>query len=393
MLDQAQQLAPELIRLRRDLHAHPELGFRETRTAALVADTLRELGGFEIHTGIARTGVVAEIGSGGRTLAIRADMDALPIAEATGAAYASTNAGVMHACGHDAHTAMLLGTARLLRERMAAENLSGRVRLLFQPSEEQSDTEHKSGGLRMVEEGAMQGVAAVIALHVESTLPVGKVQLASGWVSAAVDEFEAWITASGGHGAFPHQVRDPIWMLAPILTALHGIVPRRIDPLQPAVVSIGRVCGGTAPNVIPAAVHLNGTLRSLDRTVRAQLLAEVEQALALARALGGDYRIAVKPGYPPGWNDARVVGWFEQVITDLLGKDAITGAMSGMGAEDFAYMCEQAPGAIAMIGAQIDDGIDRQHHAPNFDIDERVLPLGTALLSEMALRFLRGELA
>ncbi len=393
MLEQAQQLAPELIRLRRDIHAHPELGFREQRTAALVVDTLREIGGFEIRTGIARTGVVAELGSGGRTLAIRADMDALPIMEATGAVYASTTAGVMHACGHDAHTAMLLGTALLLREHMAAENLHGRVRLLFQPSEEQSDEEHKSGGLRMVEEGAMQGVDAVIALHVDSTLPLGKMQLASGWVSAAVDEFEAWIMAGGGHGAYPHQARDPIWMLAPILTALHGIVPRRIDPLQPAVVSIGRVCGGTAPNVIPAEVYLNGTLRSLDRNVRSQLLAEVEQALALARVLGGDYRMVVQPGYPPGRNDAQVIGWFEQVTADLLGSGAITREMSGMGAEDFAYMCEQAPGAMAMIGARIDDGIVRPHHAPNFDIDERVLPIGTALLTEMALRFLRGELA
>ncbi len=393
MIEQAQHLAPELIRLRRDVHAHPELGFRETRTAQLVVEMLREIGGMEITTGIAKTGVVADLGTGGPTIAIRADMDALPILEQTNAPYASTNAGVMHACGHDAHTAMLLGTALLLRERMAQENLSGRVRFLFQPSEEQSDEENKSGGLRMVEEGAMQGVDAIIALHVDSTLPVGKVALQSGWVTAAVDEFEAWLTAGGGHGAFPHETPDTIWMLAPVLTALHAITSRRIDPLLPAVVSVGQVHGGTASNILPSEVYLNGTLRSFDPQVREQLIREVEQAVSVARVFGGDYRLVISRGYPAGYNAEQPTAWLGQVATDLLGADALVAKSSSMGAEDFAYMCERVPGAMAMIGAQLADGVRRPHHAPNFDIDERVLPLGTAVLAETALRFLRGELA
>lgn len=393
MLDQAKNLSDELIRLRRDIHRHPELSFQEVRTAKVVADALQEIGGIDIKTGIGKTGVVGQIGTGtGPTIAIRADMDALPIHEINTVDYASTHPGVMHACGHDAHTAILLGVAHLLKESFAAEKLQGNVRFLFQPSEENSDDEGISGAPRMIEDGAMDGVDAVIALHVDSTMPSGTVSVHSGWHSAAVDSFEAWITAGGGHGAYPHQSPDPIWMMGPVLMALHGIVARKIDPMKPAVLSLGQIHAGTADNVIPNEVYIEGTLRSFDPDVREQLLQEVEQALSVVHALGGDFRIKVWRGYPAGWNNPAVTQWLHTVSRHILGPDKINDASAGMGAEDFAYMCQEAPGAMFMLGAAIPNDVKRNHHTNIFDIDESVLPIGAAILAETARRFLVGEL-
>jgi len=392
MLAKARTLAGELVRLRRDLHANPELGFAETRTAALVADTLNAIGGITVRTGIAKTGVVGELGSGpGPTIAIRADMDALPICETSGAPYTSRQAGVMHACGHDAHTAILLGVAHLLRERFTTEGLRGRVRLLFQPSEESWDGEGKSGGLRMVEEGALDGVDAVIALHVDSTLPLGKVTLRGGWNSAAVDDFAGVLIGTGGHGASPHEGTDPVFMLIPVLTALYGIKARRIDPVEPAVLSVGVVQGGSATNVIPSEVRVEGTLRSYSEHVRQQLVVETERAFAVTKAYGGSYRLRIGRGYPASWNDPRVAGWIEQVVADYLDGDPFDHAPPSLGAEDFAYMCQVVPGAMFMLGAALNDGVVRAHHTPIFDLDERCLPIGAAILAETAARFLKGQ--
>src|SRR6266542_6251774 len=246
MLRKAQTLSDELVRIRRDIHRHPELAFREVRTAALVADTLREIGGINVRTGVGKTGVVGDLGTGdGPTIAIRADMDALPIIEANaGAPYCSQTHGNMHACGHDAHTAILLGVAHLLKAEFAGGALRGNVRFLFQPAEEDTGGEAMSGAPMMIRDGALDGVDAVIALHVDSMQPFGKVTMRDGWDSAAVDSFRAWITGSGGHGAYPHEATDPIWMLGPVLTALHGIVARRVDHIKPAVVSLGQVHAG-----------------------------------------------------------------------------------------------------------------------------------------------------
>jgi amidohydrolase len=392
MLDKAQAIAPEIIRLRREIHAHPELAFQEVRTAQLVVETLREIGGIDIRTGVGKTGVVGQLGDGnGPTIGIRADMDALPIDEATGLPFASRNPGVMHACGHDAHTAILLGVAHLLRQEFAAGNLHGTVRFLFQPAEEAQDDEGLSGAPRMINDGALDGVDHVIALHVDSGLPVGKITIRDGASSAAVDTFRGWITGSGGHGAYPHLGTDPLWMLLPVMQALHGIVARRINPMHPAVVSLGIVRGGTASNVLPAGVYLEGTLRSFDPQVREQLIVEVERAFAVARAVGGDYRLEIERGYPAGHNDATVSEWIAATTADLIGADAIDRSRSGMGAEDFAYMTQKAPGAMFMLGAAIDDGVSRGHHTPIFDIDERALPIGAAILAETARRYLAGE--
>jgi amidohydrolase len=392
MLQKAQAIADEIVRLRREIHRHPELAFEEVRTAKLVADTLREIGGIDVCTEVGITGVVGTLGTGdGPTIAIRADMDALPIPEANDAPYVSQNPGKMHACGHDAHTAMLLGVAHLLKQEFATSDLRGTVRFLFQPAEEDEGDQPCSGAPMMIKDGALDGVDAVIALHVDSTQLLGQCTVREGPSSAAVDSFRAWITASGGHGAYPHETTDPLWMLGPVLMALHGIVARRIDPMKAAVVSLGQIHGGAASNVIPAEVFMEGTLRSFDPQVREQLLAEVEKALAVAHAFGGAYRMDVTRGYPAGHNDPRVTGWLASTVADLLGPDAIDRTRAGMGAEDFAYMTRQAPGAMFMLGAATSDGVARNHHTPIFDIDERALPLGAAVLAETARRFLKGE--
>ncbi len=339
-----------------------------------------------------KTGVVGELGAGdGPTIAIRADMDALPILEANDTPYRSETAGNMHACGHDGHTAMLLGVAHLLKQEFAGGGLRGKVRFLFQPAEEDTGGEAMSGAPMMIRDGALDGVDAVIALHVDSTQPLGEITIRAGRSSAAVDTFRAWITATGGHGAYPHEGTDPLWMLGPLLMALHGIVARRINPLQPAVVSLGEIRGGAASNVIPAEVFLQGTLRSFDPEVREQLLEEVERALALVRAFGGDYRLEIERGYPAGQNHPEASAWLERTAIDLLGQGAIDKTRAGMGAEDFAYMTQQAPGAMFKLGAAVGD-FTRAHHTPVFDIDERALPIGSAILAETARRFLAGEI-
>ena len=392
MLAQAQARSEEMIRLRRDIHQHPELAFREVRTAQLVADTLHEIGGIDIRTAVGKTGIVGTLTNGtGPTIAIRADMDALPINEQTTANYASQTPGNMHACGHDAHTAMLLGTAHLLKQQMQANNLRGTVKFLFQPAEEDTGGEAMSGAPMMIRDGALDGVDAVIALHVDSMQPLGQVTIRQGNSSAAVDSFKAWIAGTGGHGAYPHETSDPLWMLGPVLMALHGIVARRIDPMQPAVMSLGEIHGGSASNVIPGEVFLHGTLRSFDPQIREQLLAEVERALAVARALGGDYRLQVERGYPAGHNHPTVTKWLRDTASDILGPASIDTSRTGMGAEDFAYMTQQVPGAMFMLGAALPDGTTRGHHTAIFDIDERALPHGAAILAETARRFLAGE--
>lgn len=392
MLERANALQDELIRLRRDIHAHPELGFQEFRTAALVADTLQELG-LAVKTGVGRTGVVAEIGSGsGPTIAIRADMDALPILERNEVDYCSQNKGVMHACGHDSHTAMLLGAAHLLKQSLAEERWQGKVRLLFQPSEEAFDTDGISGATAMIEDGALADVAAVIALHVASHRPAGEIYFNDGYALANVDSFEARLYGDGGHGAYPHQGSDPLYMLSAILPVLYGIPSRRIDPLRPCVLSLGEIRGGAAPNVIPNQVYIQGTIRSHHPEVRTQLWQDLERALQISEKMGGRYELQIHKGYPALYNDSEVNDWMRQVAREVARETAVQEVEFGMGAEDFAYMTQKAKGAMFMLGAAIDDGLTRHHHTDIFDIDERVLPLGAAILAETARRFVTGQI-
>ncbi|MAT99285.1 MAG: peptidase M20 [Anaerolineaceae bacterium] len=391
MLDKAKALHDELIRLRRDIHAHPELGFQEFRTAALVADTLTELG-IDVKTGVGRTGVVGQIGTGdGPTIAIRADMDALPILQKSEAPYKSQNDGVMHACGHDSHTAMLLGAAHLLKQSLADGGWQGNVRFLFQPSEEAFDANGVSGATAMIADGALEGVDAVIALHVASDYPAGQLRFQDGYSLANVDSFKAWVRGDGGHGAYPHTGSDPLHMLSVILPAIYAIPSRRINPLHGCVVSLGEISGGAAPNVIPNEVYIQGTIRSYHDDVREQLWAEVENAFKLSEQMGGSYEFELVKGYPAMFNNEQVNEWLRDVATEVGGGTAVIDTEFGMGAEDFAYMTREAKGAMFMLGAAIDDGVARHHHTDIFDIDEGVLPLGTAILAETAHRFVTGK--
>ncbi len=388
MLQQAQAVKQQLVAWRRAIHQHPELGFEEHETAALVTRVLKDIG-VQVRTGVGRTGVVGYLGKGnGPVIAIRADMDALPIQEENRVEYASKVAGRMHACGHDAHVAMVLGVALLLQPL----ELPGEVRLLFQPSEEKEDEEGLSGAQRMIADGALEGVQAVIAQHVDGALYAGTVNIGEGYVNAAVDTFRARVIGHGGHGAYPQQTCDPIWMTSFVLNALYTIPSRRIPPLQPCVVSLGIIRGGTANNVIPEEVYLEGTLRSFDEHVRGQLTQEVETALNIVRSLGGNYQLTVQRGYAPTYNHPQVVGWLRQVARDLLGPENVGSEQKSMGAEDFGYMSQVTMGAIMRLGIRTPGGPPRHIHSATFDLDEDALPVGTAVLAETARRFVCGEL-
>jgi amidohydrolase len=384
-LHEANDLKPTLVELRRSIHRRPELGFRETETARLVAETLSSLG-LRVETGIGKTGVVGHLGSEGPTIAIRADMDALPIREQNDVPYASQVTGVMHACGHDAHTAMVLGAAMLL----SRTELPGRVRFLFQPCEEGTDDEGKSGAMRMVDDGAMNGVDAVIALHVEPRTETGKIKVGGGPMCAAADLFRVTIVGDGCHGAFPHLGTDPVFISAQVISALQGIVARRLDPTAPAVVTVGSIHGGTAANIVPGEVQLKGTIRSLDEEVRRRIWAELRSTFGLSRTLGGDFHLEIEEGFPVLVNDPSMAALIGEVAADLLGVDRVLPAQAEMGAEDFSILAAQAPGAMFFLGVRSPD-TERalQLHSADFDLDENALPIGAAILAGAARRYLQ----
>ena len=382
MLEKAANIAGQLIEWRRDFHRHPELGFQEHRTAARVAEIMTGLG-WRVQTGVGRTGVVAELGTGKPVIALRGDMDALPIHEFADRPYASTIPDVMHACGHDAHTAILLGVGSLLRE----ETFPGTVRLLFQPSEEVTDDEGLSGAQRMIQDGAMKDVEMVLALHVDAYQPVGAIRVIDGPASGGVDTFYSQIYGKGGHGARPHDTIDPFYLTAQVVLALNVIVSRRLDPFDPAVVSIGRLHGGEAPNVIPHCVEIDGTIRFLNKEVRQQIHAEIRRAFEITRTMGGDYTLEIETGSMPMLNHPAAVAVITAAAQSLIGADHILPWVHSLGAEDFGCLTEIAPGAMFNLGARI-EGDERHHHHSRFDIDERCLPIGTAILAEAALRFL-----
>ncbi len=385
-IDRAEAMKDKLVAIRRDLHAHPELSFQEVRTGRQVAKTLDELG-IEYTPGVAKTGVVGHLGEGAPVIALRADMDALPLTEANDVPYRSENAGVMHACGHDAHTTSLLGAAMLLAEDFAAGRLKGSVRLLFQPAEENHDEEGKSGGQRMVEEGALEGADAVVGLHVISTLPSNQVFVREGPFMASYDEFTGRVIGKGGHGAYPHEALDPIWLAAQVVNGIHGIVSRRMNPTKNGLITVTMIHAGTASNIIPVEVELRGTIRSFDPEVRIQLHQDLEKAFALTRAWGGDYSLYIHHGYPVTANDPGMARFVQEMATELIGPERVKQATMEMGAEDFSYMAQAKPGAFFYLGAK-KDAVDRRHHDPHFDIDEAVLPTGAALLAEAARKYL-----
>ncbi|MFC1936256.1 M20 family metallopeptidase [Chloroflexota bacterium] len=385
MIEKAKQIHAQIIEWRRDFHKHPELGFEEKRTAGIVADKLKALG-YAVRTGIGKTGVMADLGEGKPCVAIRADMDALPIIEANDVPYKSKVDGVMHACGHDAHTAIALGVATLLTD----EEFPGTVRFLFQPSEEMEDDEGLSGAPRMVNDGAMEGVDYVLALHVDSSVKTGSIELPTENAAAGVDTFYGKVLGKGGHGSTPHKVVDPIFISGHVILALHSIVSRRLWPLDSAVISIGSVNGGSIDNVIPEVVEMTGTIRFLNKEVQALVHKEIERAFKIAQTLGGDYELKIVEGYPPMDNSPEVVKVIDEVAVELIGEENVVEPIPEMGSEDFAFFIEKAPGAMLFLGCKI-EGDERRHHNPRFDVNEDCLSIGAGVLAETALRFLRRE--
>jgi amidohydrolase len=386
LLERANHLAPKLIDIRRLIHRHPELGFGEFRTAALVADTLDSLG-IEIKTGVAKTGVVGNLGTGSSLVALRAEMDALPIQELNQVVYASEVPGVMHACGHDVHTACLLGAAMLLKD----VPLSGRVRFLFQPSEEGMDEEGKSGARRMVEEGAFEHVQAVFGLHVDSQLASGMLACSPGYILAALDNFKIVILGRAAHGAQAYLGVDAISLAAQVVTALHTIVSRRIPALESAVLSIGMIQGGTKENNLAEQVELRGTIRTFDPDIRQKLIDEMHKACSIARVLGGDYQLTIPAGYPSLCNDPTLAAFARNLAVNLVGAQAVADINPEMGSEDFSFYTQKSPGCYLSLGVRPPGQPMRPPHNPNFDVDETVIPLGAAVLAGLAYQYLEKK--
>lgn len=385
MLEKARAIQDRLIAWRRDLHMHPELGFQEIRTSSRIAEISADLGG-RVKRGVGRTGVVVELGSGSPVIALRADMDALPLLEKNQVEYISQNPGMMHACGHDGHSAILLGVMALL----AREDLAGTVRFLFQPSEEVADDKGISGAPAMVADGAMRNVDMVLALHVDPATAVGDIRVEAGPASGGVDSWYGTVIGRGGHGAKPHETVDPFYLTAHVIFALNAIISRRVFAFDPAVVSIGSLHGGETENVIPDRVELSGTMRYAENRVRDQLQEQIKAAFELVRPLGGDYEFHLETGSPPMQNHPEAVKLIQQVAADLLGEAHVLPFLPDLGAEDFGSFSELAPGAMLLLGTRI-EGDERFVHNPDFDIDEKALPVGSAVLAEAALRFLRNH--
>jgi IAA-amino acid hydrolase len=383
MLERAEALQDRLTGIRRRVHQHPELGFREVETACLIGEVLAELG-IPAQTGVGKTGVVGRLGQGPPTVGLRADMDALPIQEENDVAYRSQVSGVMHACGHDAHVACLLGAAMLLAQNPPP----GEVRFFFQPSEEGQDEEGKSGAMRLVEEGALEEVGAIFALHSYSDLDSGWIGVRSGPICAAVDTAYVTVLGRGAHGAYPERGLDPILLASQVITALHTIVSRRLRPIDPAVITVGTIHGGTASNIIPEDVTFSITIRSFDPEVRRTLQREIDRACGITRALGGDYRLRILEGYPPTVNDGAMAALVAEVGGELLGPDRVVAVDPTMGAEDFSYYLRQVPGCFFRLGTRVPGEEPRVGHNPRFDLDERALPIGAAMLAAAAGRYL-----
>ncbi|WP_109311696.1 M20 aminoacylase family protein [Ruegeria sp. AU67] len=362
---------------RKHLHSIPELEFECHETAAFVADRLREFGVDELHEGIAKTGIVAIISGRGEgpTIGLRADMDALPIPEETGVEYASTNPGKMHACGHDGHTTMLLGAARYLAE---TRNFRGRVALIFQPAEEEG-----GGAGVMVEEGIMDrfDISQVYALHNAPNLPVGAFHTTPGPIMAAVDTFEVHIQGVGGHGAMPHEARDPVMAACGIAQAIQTIVSRNNYALDDLVVSVTQIHTGTVNNVIPDTAFINGTVRTFDPNVQQMVIERMEQIVqGQATSYGVEARLDYEKNYPATINDGEKAGFAAEVARDVSGAERVVGNMGReMGAEDFSYMLQSRPGAYLFLGQGESAGL----HHPKYNFNDEIAPVGASFFARI----------
>ena len=378
---------PELVAIRRHLHAHPELSGNEHQTAALVAGELRGLG-WTVREGVGRTGVLAELGPAqGPLVALRVDMDALPVEERTGLPYASVQQGLMHACGHDIHTSVGLGVARILAP--LGDQLSARVRLLFQPAEETAQ-----GAAWMLADGAMEGVEALFGVHVFPSLEAGSIGVRSGSLTAAAGELEVEVLGEGGHGARPHQSTDAIWIAARVVSGLQEAISRRLDALHPVVVSFGRIEGGKAFNVIADHVRLLGTVRCLDLELHAKLPSWIEETVqAICAGYGGEARVRYRCISPPVHNDPELTQLVAAAATELLGRQRVHWLeQPSLGAEDFAELQRNTPATMFRLGVAGPQGCTPLH-SNSFAPDEACLAVGVEVLSASLLRWIDARSA
>lgn len=381
--------ADELVAVRRDLHMHPELGFEEVRTAGIVAERLRACG-LEPRTQVGRTGVVAVLRGGrpGKTVLLRADMDALPIHELNDTPYRSRTDGKMHACGHDCHVSILLAVAkRLVAER---QTLAGTVVFVFQPAEELGGP--KGGAEAMIQTGLLDDTKpdAAFGLHVWQDLPLGVVGVTPGPWMAAVDEFTVTVKGRGAHGAMPHAGIDPVVCLAHMVTALQTLVSRNADPFQQAVVSVTQVRAGTAFNIIPEAAWMNGTIRVFDRALWAAIPGMFERVVqGVAQAMGCTAEVLFERGNLPTVNDPAMCAVARAAAVDVVGAERVRDDVRTMGGEDFSAFLARVPGVFLAVGSRNEArGLVHDHHHPKFDVDEEVLRVGAEVLLRTAKRYL-----
>jgi amidohydrolase len=376
----------EMIEMRRDLHAHPETAFEERRTSGIVAERLRALG-LDVRTGVGRTGVLATVvgAKPGKTVLLRADMDALPIHEENAVPYRSTTDGKMHACGHDCHTSILLQLAKHLVRDQAS--LAGRVKLCFQPAEEQG-----GGALAMIDDGALEDPSpdAVFGLHVWQDLDLGKVGITDGAFMAAVDEFDVTLHGRGAHAAMPHLGIDPVLAAAHLVTALQSIASRGTDPFKEVVVSVTQVHGGTAFNIIPPSATLNGTVRTFDDTVWNELPARFEQIVrGVSEAFGCRADVRYHRHNRATVNDPAMAAIARAAAAEVVGRENLVDGLKTMGGEDFSWFLNRVPGCFIAIGSRNESrGLTYGHHHPRFDVDEASLAIGAEILLRTARRFL-----
>ena len=393
-LSQAKDLFPYTQSLRRDFHMHPELGFREFRTGGIVAKELESLG-IEVTKGVGKTGLVGllEGTKPGPTLMLRFDMDALPITEETGAEYASQNNGVMHACGHDGHTAIGLTVAKILHSHR--EELRGTIKFCFQPSEEGPNGEETGGAESMMRDGLLDDpkVDMSLTLHLWNEKPLGWLGVKTGPIMAGADIFTVHVTGRGGHGAIPDMAVDPIVAAANIVNALQTIVARNVSPLDTAVVSVTNIHGGTAFNVIPPEVKLEGTIRTFDSGVRQRIVERLEQiARGVGEGMDCQVNVQIKRITPALVNHQSVTSTVQSTARRILNKSSLDPDYQTMTAEDMAFMQEKVPGCYFFVGSNNKArGLDYGHHHPKFDFDEEALIQGTALMAAAAVDVLNAR--
>ena len=392
-IKEARALFPYTQSMRRDFHIHPELGFHEVRTSGIVAKELEALG-LEVTKGMGKTGVVGllEGATPGPVILLRFDMDALPIIEETGAEYASQNQGVMHACGHDGHTAMGLTVAKILQNHR--DELNGTIKFCFQPSEEGFNGEEMGGNEMMIRDGVLESpkVERTLSMHLWNEQPVGWIGVGKGPVMAGAELFTIKLTGKGGHGAAPHLTIDPIVAASQIVTALQSITSRNVAPLQSSVVSVTTIHSGTTFNVIPPDAELTGTIRTFDLDVRKKVLARFEQIVCgVGEAMGCQVEIDVKRVTPAVINNEAIAEIVDQTAHQVLSDSTIdTSPYMTMGAEDMAFMQEKVPGCYFFIGSNNKaKHLDYGHHHPKFDFDEEALVRGAALMAAAAIDILK----